>query len=277
MNARVSAILAFRLTTQEPERLAQFYEGLGFSCGAISPIVAEETALLGLKGAGRRITLRLGEQQVSLESFDAPGRSYPAGSTSADLWFQHFAIVTDDASAQWMRAKALGARAISGDGAVTLPQSSGGVTAVKFRDPEGHPLEFLQFPKSADHGWKGKGLVGIDHSAITVSAARASVRFYESLGLAVQNSTLNNGFAQDVLDGLPHVEVDVIAMTPSTQLPHLELLGYRNPHSRSGAPLQANDVAATRVVWAADRDALIRDPDGHLHVLRKQGRSFSES
>jgi hypothetical protein len=31
--------------------------------------------------------------------------------------------------------------------------------------------------------------------------------------------------------------------------------------------VQANDVAATRIVWRSDRDALLRDPDGHLHLL----------
>jgi len=31
--------------------------------------------------------------------------------------------------------------------------------------------------------------------------------------------------------------------------------------------LQANDVAATRIVWRSNRDALLRDPDGHLQVL----------
>ncbi len=28
-----------------------------------------------------------------------------------------------------------------------------------------------------------------------------------------------------------------------------------------------DDVAATRIVWRSNRDALLRDPDGHLHVL----------
>jgi len=31
----------------------------------------------------------------------------------------------------------------------------------------------------------------------------------------------------------------------------------------------ANDIAATRIVWHADRDALVRDDDGHLHQLVK--------
>jgi catechol 2,3-dioxygenase-like lactoylglutathione lyase family enzyme len=114
----------------------------------------------------------------------------------------------------------------------------------------------------------GTGLLGIDHSAISVSDVGASRRFYEELGLSLRNPTLNQGATQDALDGLAQVVVDVLPMMPPTDTPHLELLAYRTPEGRYAAPLAANDVAATRVVWAGDRDALIRDPDGHLHVLQ---------
>ena len=73
---------------------------------------------------------------------------------------------------------------ISRGGPVTLPKSAGGVTAVKFRDPEGHPLEFLQFPPGANPDWKGAGVMGIDHSAISVSDVAASRRFYARHGLS---------------------------------------------------------------------------------------------
>ena len=38
-------------------------------------------------------------------------------------------------------------RPISPDGRVRLPDNSGGVTAYKFRDHDGHPLELLEFPQ----------------------------------------------------------------------------------------------------------------------------------
>ena len=85
--------------------------------------------------------------RVDLECFDRPGRAYPPSATACDLVFQHFALVTDDAEAAWRRrALEAGATPISREGPVTLPASGGGVTAIKFRDPEGHPLEFLEFP-----------------------------------------------------------------------------------------------------------------------------------
>lgn len=274
MKSQVTAITAFRLTTADATRLARFYGELGFAVHESEPIGAEEMALLGLEGAGFRVTLRLGGQRIDLESFEAPGRPYPADATAADLCFQHFAIETDDAAVAWKRAEALGAVPISSGGPVRLPPATGVAAAIKFRDPEGHPLELLQLLPEQARPWSGTHLLGIDHSAISVSDVGASRRFYEALGLSVSDPTLNEGPTQMALDGLPEAEVDVVPMLPQQDTPHLELLGYRRPkpigYPASG--LRPNDVAATRIVWAADRDELIRDPDGHLHLLRRQER-----
>lgn len=266
----VSAISAFRLTTADPERLVRFYSELGFAVGTPEAIGDEEIALLGLKGGGTRVPLRLGGQRVDLETFEVPGRPYPRETTAADLCFQHFALVTDDAASAWERVVALGATPISANGPVRLPPSTGVAAAVKFRDPEGHPLELLQFPPASAARWRGTGLLGIDHSAISVSDVTASRRFYEAMGLSVRGATLNRGPTQVALDGLADVEVDVVPMLPGQSPPHLELLAYRHPTGRSAPRLQANDVAATRIVWAAAREELLRDPDGHLHLLMRE-------
>jgi catechol 2,3-dioxygenase-like lactoylglutathione lyase family enzyme len=268
---RASAITAFRLTTADPERLAQFYLGMGFTAEGSVPIDHDEILLLGLEGAGNRLLLRLGDQRVELDSFEVRGRPYPPEVSAADLCFQHLALVTDDAAAAWTRIAALGAVPISTHGPVMLPKSTGVTAAVKFRDPEGHPLELLQFPRDNAGGWSGTGLLGIDHSAISVSDVGASRRFYESLGLSARGPMLNSGPTQTALDGLADVEVDVVPMLPGRAPPHLELLAYRRPTGRPMRRLQVNDVAATRIVWAADRDELVRDIDGHLHLLRRQG------
>ena len=97
--------------------------------------------------------------------------------------------------------------------------------------------------------------------------AGVSRGFYEELGLTVGRPTLNQGPTQIALDGLAEVCVDVVPMLPQTGTPHLELLRYRSPAGRAAARLQANDVAATRIVWRSNRDGLLRDPDGHLHLL----------
>jgi catechol 2,3-dioxygenase-like lactoylglutathione lyase family enzyme len=270
VSATVSSIIAFRLTTARLERLTRFYEGFGFTAGDPEGIGEEEIALLGLERGGTRIPLRLGAQRLDLDSFDVPGRRYPPEATAADLCFQHFAIVTDDAQIAWKHVQGLGAVPISTSGPVLLPPQTGVAAAVKFRDPEGHPLELVQFGFASGRSSTGTHLFGIDHSAISVSDVQASQRFYEALGLTTRAPTLNQGPTQSVLDGLPEAEVAVVPMLPHRDTPHLELLGYRKPAGRHAGRLEANDIAATRIVWAADRDELIRDPDGHLHLLRRE-------
>jgi catechol 2,3-dioxygenase-like lactoylglutathione lyase family enzyme len=267
------AVAGFRLVTAKPDLLMGFYQALGFVVGAMTPIPAAEMTVLGLWGAGWRRSLTLGESRLDLDSFDHPGRSYPDRTSASDLVFQHLALVTDDARAAWRRARNAGATPITRGEPVTLPPSSGEVTAVKFRDLEGHPLELLEFPAGSNTLWQGSGTMGIDHSAISVADIVASRRFYERRGLAGGTRTLNEGPAQVALDGLDDVEVDVLPMTPPNKQPHVELLRYRQPVGQPHTPLAANDVAATRIAWWSNRDALVRDPDGHLHQLMRQDRS----
>lgn len=265
-NIVLKAIKGFRLVAADPERLAEFYRSLGFEIGGSTPISKEEMKLLGLAGAGSRTAMSLGPSCVDIDSFDQQGRPYPADATACDLIFQHLALVTDDAQAAWCRARDAGATLISQGGPVTLPGSAGGVTAIKFRDPEGHPLEFLQFPRDANSDWKGTDIMGIDHSAISVRDAEASRRFYKSHGLKKGNVTINQGPTQVALDGLDDILVDVVPMNPENGIPHVEMLAYRLPVGRA-SHLATNDIAATRIVWQSDRDELLRDPDGHLHQL----------
>jgi catechol 2,3-dioxygenase-like lactoylglutathione lyase family enzyme len=266
------AIIGFQLTTADPQRLVRFYtEALGFEAvGALAPISAEEMTLLGAHGSGTRISLRLGHQRVDLETFEFPGRPYPTDANAADLCFQHLAIVTYNIQSAWERARTCGANPISRAGVATLPPRSGGVSAVKFRDPEGHPLELIQFPSASSSRWSGKGTLSIDHSAISVGDVQVASSFFTDAGLVSGAVTLNRGVAQSELDGLDAVEVDVVPMLPRVDCPHLELLGYRNPRGRPPSALLANDIAATRIVWESKIDVLLHDPDGHLHLLRRR-------
>ena len=265
----LKAIAGFRLVTHAPERLAAFYRAVGFVVGEAAPILTEEMGMLGLQGGGFRRTMTLGLSRVDLDVFDHPGRGYPAGGTACDLFFQHLALVTSDIEADWRRARVAGATPISRTGPVQLPKSAGGVIAIKFRDPEGHPLEFLQFPRGSNADWPSTGAMGIDHSAICVADVAASQRFYASHGLCEEQRSLNHGPTQTALDGLDDVAVDVAPLKPAIQPPHLELLSYRHPTGVSGGGLFANDVAATRIVWRSGQEGLLRDPDGHLHQFTR--------
>jgi len=265
-------IAALRMVTRDIDRLANFYGtalGAAADGGAVA-IGADEQAVLA-SGAGLRQRLLVGGFALDLDRFDREGQPYPADADAADLRFQHFAVIVADASAAYERAMASGATAISRGGPVTLPASAGGVTAVKLRDPDGHPFELLHFPATADNCWHDVapdafGVLGIDHSAIAVADARRSRAFYAEAGLVAHGATLNRGPTQEALDGLSLESVDVVPLFPGTDTPHLELLGYHGVARAPAQDMAIADIAATRLVWASDRPGLLlQDPDGHRH------------
>ena len=260
-------IAAFRLVTQQPEALLGFYAAMGFTGQPSQPIAQDELATLGIGGSGTRWPMRLGAAALDLDCYDVAGRPYPTEADAASICFQHLALVTDDAGTAWARAAAAGATPVSRGGPVTLPPSSGGVTAIKFRDPEGHPLELLCFPDTADTHWRGSGMLGVDHSAIVVRNLAVSKAFYLAHGLTAGTTTLNQGAAQAVLDDLEDPIADVVAMVPQFGRSHVELLHYRQLEHPASAPYSVNDVAATRIVWRGANAALLRDPDGHFHQV----------
>ena len=260
---RLRAIAGFRLVAADLPRLLHFYENvLGFTPdGPEQPIDSREMRLFGLAGGGRRRSLRLGRQHLSLDHFDEPGQPIPSGTSAASLSFQHLALVVADMAEAYHRLR--DTTSITQGGPQQLPAAAGGVCAFKFRDPDGHPLELLQFPPGDQ-----KSIPGIDHSAISVADIASSEAFYGSLGLRIGHATLNHGPEQASLDDLGGVQVDVVPMLPDADTPHLELLGYRPPHRcASSSSWKANDIAATRIVWEGTRAALLRDPDGHLQQI----------
>jgi catechol 2,3-dioxygenase-like lactoylglutathione lyase family enzyme len=287
------------LICHQAERLAEFYiRAFGFARVEDSPKVDPGfAALIGLAAGQARITsLRLGEQVIALAETQPPGHTYPGDIPGSDRRFQHFAIVVSDMTAAYTNLLALhNWSAISTNGPQVLPPSSGGVTAFKFRDPEGHPLEMLAFaPGATPDCWaikSGDLCLGIDHSAISVADTNRSVAFYSQLGLAPGARSLNVGREQEKLDNLLGVVVEVTALTSPTQaVPHVELLSYRGNFAHREPLADRNDVAATQLVFEVERAAfdaivalksdinisrstssesealraLFRDPDGHL-------------
>lgn len=294
-------LLRIGRNTVDLDRAIAFHrDALGFRLDDGDAAPPTWTRLPGIDARPVRCALlSLGAQHIELTEFP-DAAPCPADSAACDLWFQHCAIVVDDMHAAHERVMAHGASAITRDGPQTLPPSTGSVTAFKFRDPDGHPLELIAFPEGAgDPVWQsarmGGPTLGIDHGAISVADAGRSIRFYALAGLQRATRGLNRGIEQQRLDALADVEVDVVAMHGAARTPHLELLGYRRPRGRAMLPTGFTAVAADRCIWLADtldalQDgiddggfadavvasgsadgtavALLCDPDGHLLVLR---------
>jgi catechol 2,3-dioxygenase-like lactoylglutathione lyase family enzyme len=297
------------LTTANADRLGSFYQqAFGFEAMEVEHHGGTSFArLTGVEGAqARALPLRLGEETIELLAFTPHGAPYPHDIGCDDPRFQHVAIVVSDMETAYLRLCACkGWTAITRPAPQRLPAGSGGVTAFKFRDPEGHPLELLAFPPgNVPSCWRGAshrhGLcLGIDHSAIVVADTASSVAFYQQvLGFSVAGRSLNRGQKQEQLDAVPGAVVEVTELDPRAgNPPHLELLCYRSAVPSRGAPaaLHSNDIAATRLTLEVDdlpslehrlaaarvsfisagtvalRDnrpaQLISDPDGHALLL----------
>lgn len=280
MSAGAGRIVRVSRVVADLDQAEAFYQdALGFRTIGRGPADPAAVAALGLPGAGsEEVVMRLGGDEVALVRLATPGRPYPAGSRSDDLWFQHLAIIVGDMDAAHAGVLAQGgARAISQGGPQTLPPADGSVRAWKFRDPDGHPLELLWFPPGGGRAvWRGHPpgtvFLGVDHSALAVSNGARSLRFYRRLGFKIAARSHNAGPAQSRLDGLPGARLRVFSLRPtSTGGPGLELLAYRPP-GRSAATVCPGDVAAdwTTVAMFARGDATphrVRDPDGHMLLL----------
>ncbi len=249
------------------------------------------------------VLLQLGREQLELVCYELRGRKYPPGSVANDVSFQHVAIVVADMRAAYdVLVRGGKMTPISTGGPERLPPNTGSVTVFKCRDPEGHPIELSGFPSGVAaprwHAPHGSGnCLGIDHSAITVAHIDRSLDFYCGvLGMRVSGRSMNHGAEQDRLDGLPSEGIDIVALQPADDAsPHIELLGYR-PLGRQDGTVAVTDVAATQLTLEvddlqrllsrlpaggsivsrcpvpidSDRQALlVRDPDGHLLLLRE--------
>ena len=292
-SGRVLAFAGFRRSVTQLARAIDFYvEALGFECESV--ISADTGALCCAR-------LRLGDESIELceragaETLDAARPD----SSVASVGFQHLAIVASDMNAAMARLRRLAPVAISSGDAVHLPTRAGGVTAYKFRDPDGHPLELISFPAGTGNPkWQrsrpGQPTLGIDHSAISVGNVERSLAFYTAgLGFSLTSRQVNSGIEEDRLDGVGDVVVDVLGLMPAgVDTPHLELLGYRqpapqpfirrvamerDPSDRLAWRVQGLDTILARLasmprggpvgMKLGAGQGLLRDPDGHLVLL----------
>lgn len=159
-------------------------------------------------------TMKIGNETVELMNFSgtAPGRAIPADSRSNDLWFQHIAIVVSDMGKAYQRLKDANVVHVS-TAPQTLPDyipAAAGISAFYFRDPDGHNLELIHFPKGKGNPkWQVQSpisshpspFLGVDHTAIGIEDTDAGYAFWrDGLGLTVGGHSENFGTEQEHLN-----------------------------------------------------------------------------
>jgi catechol 2,3-dioxygenase-like lactoylglutathione lyase family enzyme len=232
-----------------------FVECLGFQRFNEPQIVdgGPYAELVGLPGARfKLLRLLIGTEVLEITEVLDPGagaragRPIPADSLSNDRWFQHSCLVVtsmEAALAALQPAFEAGRIKAISSAPQRLPDwntAAAGIVAYKFHDPEGHPLELLQFPPDKGEArWHVEApgpVLGIDHSAIGIADTAASCRFYrELLGLSAGGDGVNSGLEQDGLDGLDGTRVHITGHRCSTGA-GVECLDYREPTGGRAMP-----------------------------------------
>jgi catechol 2,3-dioxygenase-like lactoylglutathione lyase family enzyme len=316
MAGAAQAVTMVGLTVSDMDRSVDFYTRvLDFT-----PVTDDEVAgqpyeeLVGVFGVRLRVVrLRLGDEYLQLtEYLAAAGRPAPVDARSNDRWFQHVAIIVRDMDSAYARLRAAKARHAS-TGPQLLPATipnAAGIRAFYFRDPDGHPLEVLQFPPDkGDPKWHAAGdrlFLGIDHTAIVVADTRASLAFYRDvLGFRVAGESINFGTEQEHLNNVQGARLHITGLRAPAG-PGVEFLEYLSP--RDGRPYPADERPNDLVHWqttvlvpdvgaAAEavrrgkfrlvstapvelpdtalgfpRGILVRDPDGHaIQLVEHEG------
>ena len=298
------------LTVSDMERSLEFYTRvLPFTVETDVEATGQEwEQLTGVFGVRVRVArLRLGDERLELTEYLAasvPGRPAPIDARSNDRWFQHVAIIVSDMDSAYQLLRTHRVRSAS-TGPQLLPRTipgAAGIRAFYFKDPDGHPLEILQFPpEKGDAKWHRKAglFLGIDHTAIVVGDTERSLAFYRDLlGFRVAGESRNFGTEQEHLNNVEGARLRITGLR-SPAGPGVELLEYLFPTDGRAYPAdeRPNDLvhwqteirvrmlneilprldsaavpvvsrSATPAASARNPDAalgvLIRDPDGHV-------------
>jgi catechol 2,3-dioxygenase-like lactoylglutathione lyase family enzyme len=279
----VAAVEGIGLTVRDADRSAEFFKTvLDFEQVSDEEVTGDEhdqrTGVFGVRL--RVVTLKLGREVIELTEFLTPhGREYPTDTRSNDRWFQHAAVVVRDIDEAYQRLRKHKVRPVS-PAVQTLPEwnkAAAGIRAFYFKDPDGHPLELIQFPTGkGDPRWQKKTdrlFLGIDHTAVVVADTDASLKFYrDKLGMKVAGGSENYGPEQERLNAVFGGRLRITTLRAESG-PGVELLEYLSPGDGRTPPtdLRTNDLAHTRTLLHGTapkphlslRPAPALDPDRH--------------
>ena len=256
----VDGVDAVGITVSDMDRAVDFYSKvLTFEKVSDVEVTGENyehlEAVFGLRM--RIVRMKLGDEFIELTEYLAPkGRPIPVDSRSNDGWFQHIAIIVSDMDRAYVRLRQNKVEHAS-SGPQRLPdwnKNAAGISAFYFKDPDGHPVEVLQFPPDKGqekwHRQTDKLFLGIDHTAIVVWNTDASLRFYRDLlGMHIAGESENYGTEQEHLNNVFGAHLHITALRGASG-PGIELLEYLAP--RDGRPFpsdeHANDVVHRQTI-----------------------------
>jgi catechol 2,3-dioxygenase-like lactoylglutathione lyase family enzyme len=302
-----SRVDAVNMTVSDMDRAMNFYSGvLQFRKVWDVELAGEDYEnLQGLFGLRIHVVrMQLGDELIELTEYLAPkGRPIPVDARSNDRAFQHIAIIVSDMDRAyaWLRQNKVEHASTGPQRLPNWNKNAAGIRAFYFKDPDGHPLEVLQFPTDKGlpkwHRTPGDLFLGIDHTAIVVGSTDASLGFYRDLlGMRITGESENYGTEQEHLNNVFGARLRITSLRAAFG-PGVELLEYLAPRDGRAFPAdeQANDIVhretvvetsdatgaankflsantkfvSSTVVTESDgqlgfhKAFLIRDPDGH--------------
>src|ERR1051325_2299806 len=256
-NSLVSGVDAISITVSDMDRAVDFYSNvLTFEKISDTEVATQQyeqlESVFGLRV--RIVRMRLGDEFIELHEYLAPkGRPIPVDSRSNDRWFQHVAIIVSDMDRAYRVLRQNKVEHAS-SGPQRLPdwnKNAGGISAFYFKDPDGHPLEILQFPsdKGAEkwHPPSDRLFLGIDHTAIVVWDTDVSLKFYrDALGMRVAGESENYGTEQEHLNNVAGAHLRITSLRAASA-PGIEFLEYLTP--RDGRMIPANERPNDLAYW----------------------------
>ena len=310
----VSAVDSVDMTVSDMDQAVDFYSRVLSFRKVRDTQVAGETYenLEGVFGVRMRVVrMQLGDEFIELTEYLAPkGRPIAAGARSNDYSFQHIAIIVSDVGKAyaWLRQNKVEYTSSAPQRLPNWNRNAAGIKAFYFKDPDGHPLEILEFPpdKGAEkwHQSSDKLFLGVDHTAIVVGNTDASLHFYHDLlGMQIAGESENYGTEQEHLSNVFGAHLRITSLRAASG-PGIELLEYLSPRDGRRFPLDehANDVihrqtvlltksanqaardlfsakvnSVSSAVIANQMDELgyrsafvVRDPDGHAVAIEQK-------
>jgi catechol 2,3-dioxygenase-like lactoylglutathione lyase family enzyme len=269
----LSGVDAIDMTVSDMDRAVTFYSGV-LSFHKVSDIEVagqEYERLEGVFGIRMRVVrIRLGDEFIELTEYLAPkGHPIPLDARSNDRSFQHIAIIVSDMDKayRWLRQTKVEHASSSPQRLPDWNKNAAGIRAFYFKDPDGHPLEILQFPleKGAEkwHRPFGELFLEIDHTAIVVGDTETSLHFYRDLlGMRIAGESENYGTEQEHANDVVHRQAALV--TRHADAAAAQLSSVYAKFVSSGVVAESDGQLGFQKAF------LVRDPDGHAILVEEK-------